>query len=401
MFYIIFYILFRSDYSTPSQLFYFVAWPLSYIIDLVSYAWLVVALASYAVVNSFQVSASNYLYKDLTSKIYVSSTMSSKNSKPISQLTIPNNMGSNNAVDDSWSRLLHNIFKSKLSVDRLSSVSSINLNQPKLDYSTSNLHLTLFTTTNTNNFISSTDVSYPLYNLNKDYLASSSSLMQDRYYNSGISIAKLGNKDFYTNSIKENLSLANQTRWSFKMSSISEKLVRDNFNYTQAKQLLGSSAATASSSSNNVWTSSNLSKIKDLSTQSLSRNISTLNFFEDSRSWANKKLFFNSNNSLYRLSYEPSSNTDNILDGSLNNPIISAYNLDYNLSSSLIKLVDSANAMPATNTGYKNLFTFNSDKTVYQDSYNNFLFSISTTTSVKTPSSYTYLKSNPSNFSFI
>jgi hypothetical protein len=91
-------------------------------------------------------------------------------------------------------------------------VSSINLNQSKLDYSTSNLHLTLFTTTNTNNFISSTEVSYPLYNLNKGYLASSSSLMQDRYYNSSISIAKLGNKDFYTNSIKENLSLANQTR---------------------------------------------------------------------------------------------------------------------------------------------------------------------------------------------
>jgi hypothetical protein len=327
--------------------------------------------------------------------------MSNINNKVSTQLSMPNTMGLNNIIDDSWSKLLHKVFKSKLTVDRLSSLNNIDVDKSNLDYDTSNLHLNLFTTTNDNNFICSTEFSYFTHQSNKEYLRSSSSLMQDRYYNSGVSIAKLGNKDFYTNSIKENLSLANQTRWSFKMSSISEKLVRDNFNYTQAKQLLGSSVATSASSSNNVWTSSNLSKVKDLSTQSLSRNITALNFFEDSRSWANKKLFFNSSNSLYKLSYEPYSSINTNLNTTSNNSVIAAYSLDYNLSSSLIKLDNSSISLFKPGTDYKNLFTLNSDKTIYQDSYNNFLFSISTTTLIKTPSSYTYLKSTPSSFSFL
>jgi hypothetical protein len=56
----------------------------------------------------------------------------------------------------------------------------------------------------------------------------------------------------YSNSISQNLSLANQTRWALKMSPISEKLVRDNFNYTQAKSLLGSPVVNSLTSSNNI-----------------------------------------------------------------------------------------------------------------------------------------------------
>jgi hypothetical protein len=51
-----------------------------------------------------------------------------------------------------------------------------------------------------------------LYKLDKKYLDSTSNLMKDRYYNSPISIDKLGANDLYTSAISENLSLANQTR---------------------------------------------------------------------------------------------------------------------------------------------------------------------------------------------
>jgi hypothetical protein len=394
-------VLFRSDYGTPSQLFYLLAWPVSYIIDLVAYLWLIVALISYAVLNSFQISASNYFYKDLTSKIQVTTTLNHKSTKLPAELYIPNGMGSNNTIDDSWSKLLHNIFKSKLSVDRLSNLDSLNLVSSKASYASESPSLALFANVSTNNFINSTRISHYSYLCNKACLDSSASLMQDRYYNSSISIAKLGDKDFYTNSIKENLSLANQTRWSFKMSSISEKLVRDNFNYTQAKQLLGSSAATSASSTNNVWTSSNLSKIKDLSGSTLSRNITALNFFEDGRSWTNKKLFFNSDNSFYKLSYEPYSAVKDSLTRNPNSSVIAAYNLDYSLSSSLIKLPNSSENNLLTDLNYKNLFTVNTDKTVYQDSYNNFLFTMSTTTLVNTRSAYAYSNCKPKNFSFI
>jgi hypothetical protein len=68
------------------------------------------------------------------------------------------------------------------------------------------------------------------------------------------------------------------------MSPISEKLISNNFNFTQAKQLLGSSAANSSSSSGNIWSSSNLSKIKDTNILALADDVTKIEFFEDSRS---------------------------------------------------------------------------------------------------------------------
>jgi hypothetical protein len=81
--------------------------------------------------------------------------------------------------------------------------------------------------------------------------------LQDKSFNSPINLSTLNttNKtasNSLNESIRETLSLANQSRWTFKSSPISEKLVRDNFNYTQAKQLLGSSIVNSLSSSNNI-----------------------------------------------------------------------------------------------------------------------------------------------------
>jgi hypothetical protein len=244
---------------------------------------LLVALIFYTALNSIQVSASNYLYKDITTKINTNFSDTSAVNVSAREMSIPSSICSNNIIDDSWSKLLYNIFKSKSSIDKLNTIENYNNSEQVLNSALSNIDLLLFTIPKNTEVINSSQIGDYSYLYNKLYTDASSKVSQSKYYNVNTSIDKLGNKDLYTNSIKESMNLANQTRWSFKMSPISDKLSKDNYNYTQAKQLLGSNISNSANTSNNVWASSSLSKIKDFSSTSLARNVSLLNFFEDSR----------------------------------------------------------------------------------------------------------------------
>jgi hypothetical protein len=204
----------------------------------------------------------------------------------------------------------------------------------------------------------------------------------------------------YTTAITENLSLANQTRWLLRMSPISEKLIKDNFNFTQAKQLLGSPITQAVSSSNNIWASNNLAKIKDTSSLLLSENLSKIEFFEDSRAWSTKKMLLGLNHSTYTLNFEPSS-TSNTSSSLSSSSITSAYLLDYDLMQNLLSLPTSTSNEVANSFNSHNLTLVSSDKTVYQDSFNNYLFNISTTTLSNNLSNYKYSNTKSSSFKFM
>jgi hypothetical protein len=79
---------------------YFILLPLSYAVDALAYLWLIVALVFYSVLNSIQIAASNYLYKDLTSKLQTTFTNPTVK-VPVYDTAILSNMGSNNTIDNS------------------------------------------------------------------------------------------------------------------------------------------------------------------------------------------------------------------------------------------------------------------------------------------------------------
>lgn len=101
-------------------------------------------------------------------------------------------------------------------------------------------------------------------------------------------------------SINENLSVAKQSRWLLRNLPVSECLSNSNFTYTQAKSLIGNPVYNSTISSKNIWASSNINnmatRISTNPTNFLSThsgNLSSLiNYFEDSRSFLNKKAYF-------------------------------------------------------------------------------------------------------------
>jgi hypothetical protein len=97
------------------------------------------------------------------------------------------------------------------------------------------------------------------------------------------------------------------------MSPISEQLSKDNFNFTQAKNLIGSSLVNSLSSSNNIWNSNNLSNLANSDNLMLSNGMANLNYFEDSRLWLSKKFYLSSSVSNYVLNYNSSQPISNDL----------------------------------------------------------------------------------------
>jgi hypothetical protein len=104
------------------------------------------------------------------------------------------------------------VFKSRLSIDKLTILEECVSSPSSVKHNSSRVDLQLFINTSNLNFISGTNLNNSSYYMIKSYLVTSSNLLQDKYYNTNLSISKLGTKDIYTNSIKENISLANQTR---------------------------------------------------------------------------------------------------------------------------------------------------------------------------------------------
>jgi hypothetical protein len=191
------------------------------------------------------------------------------------------------------------------------------------------------------------------------------------------------------------LSVANQTRWALKMSPVSHKLINDNFNFTQAKSLIGSSVVNSLSSSNNIWNSSNLQNISNLENLLLSSNLSNLNSFEDSRLWISKKYAFSSNTSDYSLYYEVSKSENTIRENNYKS-VLSAYPLDHDQLSSNLSLSSTAQGQHSS----LDSLLYTPDSTVYQDSYNNYLLALSSTTLTTKYNNYSYNKINTKSFKF-
>jgi hypothetical protein len=67
----------------------------------------------------------------------------------------------------------------------------------------------------------------------------------------------------------------------------------------------------------------------------------------------------------------------------------------------LLSLPTSSSNEVANSLNSHNLTLVSSDKTVYQDSFNNYLFNISTTTLSNNLSNYKYSSAKPSSFKFM
>ena len=393
----LFLILFRADYATIISSTSLFMWPIIYVFDTLTYVWLCLALASYSIINTFQANASGYLYSVTSNKLVNTVQSSTTQSKLMLSSIAPNK-----TLDNNWLKLVHGVMTSRLSIDKISSANSELINRHGLVRS-SNTDVSIFLTTNKSNFINTTSRTKLFYSNNSMYSSKASALLNNVYFNSNTSLNSLSNNtsvsSVYSNAISENLSLANQTRWLLRMSPISEKIIKDNFNFTQAKQLLGSPITHAVSSSNNIWASNNLSKIKDTSNLLLSENISKIEFFEDSRAWSMKKMLLGLDHTTYSLNFEPS-NSDK-LDNQESSSLTTAYLLDYNLMQGLLSLPSSASNEIASTLNSSNLSLVSSDKTVYQDSFNNYLFNISTTTLSGNLPSYKYSNSKVTAFKFL
>lgn len=370
-----------------------------YLFDLISYAWLCLALVSYSIINILQTNISGYAYNNATSKL--SNYQPSYSTR--ASVSMPSAIASNSRLDASWLNLIYSITLSKYSLDKASSYTDFTTHNANSQYS-NKLDLSLFLSSATSDYINNSITSSPSIHRNKNYLNSTSTLLSNRYYNSNTTLSKVSQdatlSQVYANSINENLNLANQTRWLLKMSPISEKLISNNFSFTQAKQLLGSSATNSSSSSDNIWSSSNLSKIKDINILSLADNVTKIEFFEDSRSWSMKKTLFTLAPSTYSLSYS-ANDSQNLINEDSASSIAPAYLLDYQLMQNLLILPSKKTSLLSDEFNMKNVSLVTTDKTVYQDSFNSYLLNISTTTLTSSLPNYSYTRTKSNTFKFV
>ena len=104
-----------------------------------------------------------------------------------------------------------------------------------------------------------------------------------------------------------------------------------------------------------------------------------------------KKMNFGLNTSTYTLTNNNDHAYKDSLTKSNSSSILSAYLLDYNLSYSSISLSNSASVL--TNSGSRlNANLSSSDSTVYQESFNNYLLSLSSTNLVSNYNNFNYSK---------
>jgi len=198
-------------------------------------------------------------------------------------------------------------------------------------------------------------------------------------------------------SIEQNLSVGKQTRWLLRSLPVSECLSNSNFTYSQAKALVGNPSFNSSISSKNIWAStkanellsSNIQNTSGAITNNIANSSSIINFFEDSRSFLNKKAYFTLQPRLNTTSLSPSfqSNSD-LYDSSY--PVISISEyllLDMNIL--LLGNTLSSGILPHSNTpgaaaGGSDLFLTNDYLSYFVASHDSFVISLNTTNSNNT-----------------
>lgn len=191
-------------------------------------------------------------------------------------------------------------------------------------------------------------------------------------------------------SINENLSVAKQSRWLLRSLPVSECLSNSNFTYTQAKLLVGNAAHNSLISSKNIWASSKANDLFSISSAGFNNSLSTnsiklsslVNYFEDSRSFINKKSYFTLQPrfSTTSLNYTLSNNisTDQPLVYNLNDAML----LDFNLV--LLSNTLSAGSSSLLSNSHQsdlgdNLFITSDYLNYFTASHDNFVISLNTT----------------------
>ena len=112
-----------------------------------------------------------------------------------------------------------------------------------------------------------------------------------------------------------------------------------------------------------------------------------------------KKMFYGLDMSTYTVNLSPSSNINTDLkSNSSANSLLSAYMLDYNLSYSHLSL--GSNYLYSQDIADLAKFNItNNDNTIYQDSYNNYIFSLSSTSLIANFNNFKHNKVDTNNFS--
>lgn len=395
--YFAFILLFRADYilllSTTSTFF----WPFVYLLDTISYLWLCISLLIYYVSNKLQVSTFTYFYSDVNSKIAFNATSNSYvAAKDLHSLP---SLISKNSVDNNWLQLIRVLYRS---VSLVSQTSSLSRFDKSYAINNTGVSTQLFFNSIGSKNISSSYISDYSFSLNTATSNTLSSYLKNVVLSNKVTLASLSTNNSrlsnsYNSAITENLSLSNQIRWYHKTSPITEKLASDNFNFTQAKNLLGSPLTNSLASSNNIWFSNNMNALKNSSSFALQDSISNLNYFEDGRFWLMKKFYIASSN-LYTLSYSTSNQANDTKVYQSIDPLLSAHLLDYSLSSSNIRLNLHSPSTAENFTKLTNIYT--PDTTVYQDSLNSYLLSLSTTTLVGNFNNFSHNQIITNKFSF-
>ena len=190
-------------------------------------------------------------------------------------------------------------------------------------------------------------------------------------------------------SVKENLSVGKQTRWLLRSLPISECLSTSNFTYSQAKLLVGNPSFNSTISSKNIWASAKANDLKplgcyDSANHLLSNEVasnSIINFFEDSRSFINKKAYFTLQPRLNTTSLSPSLLSSYHRSTALNNSVSTqdALVLDMNILL-LSNTLSSGNLCNHSKFGssspYTDLFYTNDYLSYFTSSHDNFIVSL-------------------------
>ena len=187
-------------------------------------------------------------------------------------------------------------------------------------------------------------------------------------------------------SIESSVDHAKEIRWLFKVNPVTDKIINNNFNFTQAKALIGNPLSSSLHSSNNVWASNYTSASSNIQGQTnLPNNLTVVNFLETSSFWTMKKSQFNIDSSLTNLEgYSLSEDTKKDLTKDAPSSLLSASLLtDYSslLGSHLIIVQNEQQALPTFNTVTPSLIRFSNDLSTFDVSLTPFLADIFATSS--------------------
>ena len=230
-----------------------------------------------------------YLWKPVGTKNVKSINLNFSNSV---NFTIPNQ----------YLLTMHSLFKIKNNlfwINFPSTLQNLSLNVNTYVYSLNNKFLVSLDSKPKN-------VSYRfnLKDLSKSYLKSN-------YYNRNDSTSinctnpTLTKKNFFNSSLIENIlnesmNVLKQSRWLSRNLMLSDRFITSTNYFTEYKKLIGNNVATSKLANNNVWASSNLSKINSKNVSSIFTNYKNsfynsyiLDKFDDSRLWLFKKIYYN------------------------------------------------------------------------------------------------------------